>query len=102
MDKSVEDKRAELAELCTRHSVKRLELFGSAATGAFNPHTSDLDFLVQFEAMPPPAHADHYFALLEALESLFGRHVDLVEAGAVHNPYFLRAIDRTRVVLYAA
>jgi len=33
---------------------------------------------------------------------LFGRNVDLVETGAIRNPYFLRAIAKDRVVLYAA
>ena len=37
-----------LAELCRRHGVRRLSLFGSAATGKLGPE-SDLDFLVEFE-----------------------------------------------------
>ena len=39
----------DVAEICRRHHVKRLELFGSAATGDFNPDTSDIDFLVEFD-----------------------------------------------------
>ena len=41
----VEEKRRELDELCRRHHVRRFELFGSAATGRFDPARSDLDFL---------------------------------------------------------
>jgi len=41
-----------LTELCRRFGVRRLDLFGSAATGHFDPARSDLDFLVEFEAPP--------------------------------------------------
>ena len=62
---------------------------------------SDLDFLVEFE--PADAgHADRYFGLLECLEQLFGRPVDLGVASAVKNPYVLESIERTKVLLYAS
>jgi len=48
------------------------------------------------------AYADSYFGLLEALEQLFNRPVDLVVASAIKNPYFRESIERTRVLLYAA
>jgi hypothetical protein len=82
--------------------VRRLELFGSAAREDFDPSSSDMDFLVEFQEVPPGKHADCYFGLLEALESLFGRPVDLAETKAIRNPYFLAAIEKTRTVLYAA
>jgi predicted nucleotidyltransferase len=94
--------KAELAQICTRYCVQRLELFGSAATKQFDPRESDIDFLVQFQALTPAEHANCYFGLREALETLFARTVDLVEAAPVRNPYFLAAIEPTRVVVYAA
>ena len=39
----------ELTEICRRYHVKRLDVFGSAAVGDFNPDTSDIDFLVEFD-----------------------------------------------------
>jgi len=98
----VESKRAELARLCERFSVRRLELYGSAARGGFDETHSDLDFLVEFGEVPAGHRADCYFGLLEALETLFRRHVDLTETGAIENPYFLASIEATREVLYAA
>jgi len=91
-----------LAALCMRTHVRTLELFGSATDGRFDPAHSDLDLLVQFESLPPAEHADSYFGLLEGLEALFGRPVDLVELSAIRNPYLLRAIQAGRVRLYAA
>jgi uncharacterized protein len=98
----VEERRGEIEEVCRRYRVRRLELFGSAVGDRFDPRTSDLDFLVEFEGLPPAEHARCYFGLLFALTDLFGRDVDLVEAGAIRNPYFLRAIAKDRVLLYAA
>lgn len=91
----------ELESLCRRHAVRRLELFGSAATGEERLE-SDFDFLVEFEALPPGSYADAYFGLLESLEALLGRPVDLVVQSAVKNPYFLQSIERKKTLLYAA
>jgi predicted nucleotidyltransferase len=102
MTELIEQRRTELTELCRRHQVKRLELFGSAADDTFDPRSSDLDFLVDFLPLPPSAHSRAYFGLWFALEDLFGRHVDLVETRAATNPYFLQSIRSNRHVLYAA
>lgn len=97
----VEAQRERLRELCDRFGVKRLELFGSAAEGPFDTETSDLDFLVEFEPMSPGDHADAYFGLLEALQDLFARDIDLVETQAIQNPYLLAAVNESRTVVYA-
>lgn len=102
MNHLIEDKREELNQLCKRFNVQRLELFGSAANGRFDRETSDLDFLVEFLELQPGEHFDTYFGLLEALQDLFQRSVDLVMTRAIKNRYFLRAVNRTRKVLYAA
>lgn len=97
----VELHRAELDGLCRSFRVRRLELFGSAASGAFR-EASDLDFLVEFAEPDASGYADRYFGLLESLEALFNRPVDLVVASAIRNPYFREMVDRTRQLLYAA
>ena len=94
--------RSELEALCRRYGVRRLELFGSAAVGQDRPGQSDLDFLVEFAPLPPGGYADAYFGLLESLEALFSRPVDLVVASAIRNPYFREAVERTKALLYAA
>lgn len=102
MDPAVQQKLSGLRELCTRYGVRRLELFGSAATGGFDASGSDLDFLVEFLPLKPGQYADAYFGLKEDLEALFDRDVDLVMDSAVVNPYFREELDRTRTALYAA
>jgi predicted nucleotidyltransferase len=91
---------AEIVALCRRFRVRRLDLFGSAATGQAR-EDSDLDFLVEFEPMAE-GYADAYFGLLEALQGMFGRPVDLVVISAIRNPYFRRSVENSREMLYAA
>ena len=102
MDEIVADRQAELEMLCARHRARRLALFGSAVSGAFDPDRSDLDFVVEFESMSPREHADAFFGLLEDLERLLARRIDLVEYGPIRNPYFQRELQETQVVLYEA
>ena len=99
----VEQNLETLKELCRRFRVHRLELIGSALTREkFDSKESDVDFLVEFQPLKQGEYADTYFGLLESLESLFNRHVDLVMVRAVKNPYFLESINKSRKVLYAA
>lgn len=51
--------------------------------------------------MTPEEHAASYFGLLEGLEKLFGRRVDLVEVEAVHNPHLRRSMEEGRETVYA-
>ena len=102
MVEPIERHREALPELCRRFRVARLEVFGSAATGRFDPQRSDLDFLVEFQDHYPQGPFRQYFDLLAALEVLFERKVDLVEEPAMKNPYFIKAVNDTRLLLYAA
>lgn len=98
----IEQNRAALTELCRKHRVRSLDLFGSATSDDFDPATSDLDFLVELDDLEPGAFAAAYFGLLERLTALFGRPVDLVVDSSIENPYFRESVDRTRTPLYAA
>ena len=58
----VADRLGELDQLCRRHRVQRLDLFGSATTGRYRREGSDLDFLVEFQPTETPgARANAYF-----------------------------------------
>lgn len=102
MEFDPESHQAKLERICVSHRVLRLSLFGSAASGGFDPARSDLDFAVEFYEMPPIEHKRAYFGLLRDLESLSGREVDLIETRAVSNPYLLRDIESSRAVVYEA
>jgi len=99
----IEENYESLNRLCKKYRVKRFEVFGSALTDeGFDPKKSDLDFLVEFLPLQPGEHADAYFGLLEALQDLFNRHIDLVMPRAIKNPYFLESINKSPEVIYAA
>lgn len=98
----IEQHRAELEDLCRRFRVQTLELFGSAADGTWDAEHSDLDFLVEFLPLEAGQLAPDYFGLLHALEDLFHRKIDLVMSRAIRNPYFLRGVNQSRRVIYAA
>jgi len=98
----IEEHREALRDLCGRFGVRRLEIFGSAAGARFDPDSSDLDFLVDFAPTTRALLADRYLGLLEALQALFERPIDLVMTAAIKNPYFLQGIEPSRTLLYAA
>ncbi len=102
MISDIERNRSDLETLCKRFGVSRFEAFGSAVTGRFQSETSDIDFVVEFQSPDEPGYADRYFGLLESLEALFQRPVDLVVASAIRNPYFCESVEATRTLLYAA
>jgi predicted nucleotidyltransferase len=80
--------------------VRRLDLFGSAATGGFDEKSSDLDFVATFAETRASGYADRYLGFAEALEALFGRPVDVVTERSIRNPYFRQAVEATRQVIY--
>ena len=98
----IEAHRIEIADLCRRFHVARLELFGSAARGTdFDQDRSDIDLLVTYDPQAAPTFND-YFELSEQLAALFARPVDLVMSGAVRNPFLRAGIERSKELVYAA
>lgn len=89
-----------LAEECRRFGVRRLEVFGSAARGDFDPTKSDFDFIVSFADKTPGTYADRYLDFAAALERLLGRKVDLLTERSIRNPYFRREVERARQIVY--
>jgi uncharacterized protein len=91
--------RDKLIELCNKHKVKELYLFGSILTEEFND-SSDIDMLIQFQEMNLLDYFDNYMELKENLETLFNRQVDLVENQALRNPIFKKVIDHEKQLVY--
>lgn len=93
--------RQAIEALCRLHHVRRLDVFGSAASGQATSG-SDYDFLVEFEALPSGGYADAYFGLMEGLQALLRAPVDLVVERAIRNPYFRKSVQAQREPVYAA
>ena len=97
---TVADQSQEVAELCRRFNARRLFLFGSALEGLEGAR--DVDFVVEFGPRKMGEYGKTYFGLKWALEELFGKPVDLVEADAIRNPYLRASIEKTKVPVYDA
>jgi hypothetical protein len=89
-----------IAEFCRKWKIVRLEVFGSAARGEMRPD-SDIDFMATFA---PEARFGvfEFLHIRDELAALVGREVDLVENGAVRDPYRRRSMERDLTKVYAA
>ncbi len=89
----------QLDELCQKHHVEIMYVFGSVVTGR-SSSDSDVDLLVKFLNIDPLEYFDNYMSFKESLEQLFLRSIDLVEEQTIKNPILKRSIDRNKVVVY--
>lgn len=90
-----------ILDLCHRHKVRTLSVFGSILTDRFNDK-SDVDFLVDFEPQDPDSfdYVTNYLNLRDALEQLFNRKVDLIEYGDNLNPIFKKSVDKKKLLIH--
>ena len=111
MRSAIVDRIHELRELCLKHRVKTLSLFGSASRSDFRTSAmaeedvSDLDFLVEFLPQLRGGLNDVALRMHADLEALFGREIDLVEKQVIERSenYIRRqSILESAVPLYAA
>ena len=101
MNKILTEKLDELIKLCKLFSVKKMHVFGSASTDNFSD-TSDIDLLIEFENLTIEQYTDNYFELHHKLQDLFGRKIDLLTEKSLSNPYFIKKIEQTKKLVYAA
>lgn len=99
MNQIITDNLPAIRAICEQFGVARLELFGSAARDDFDPETSDIDLIVEFLNYEAGI-SDRFFGLIDALQELLGRPVDLGSVRTLKNPYFLDEIDSDRTTLY--
>jgi hypothetical protein len=97
----IADNLEEIERICRMYGVISLDLFGSAATGEFDPQTSDLNFIVDMGAYAPGT-AFRYLDLIGDLESLLGHEVHIITEPALHDPNLREIIAAQRIRLYEA
>ena len=90
-----------ILDLCRKHKVKTLSVFGSILTDKFK-EDSDVDMLVDFEPIDHNTfdYLGNYFDLKDSLERLFNRRVDLIEYGKNMNPIFKALVDKKKKLIY--
>ncbi len=91
-----------IIDIAESYGVLRLALFGSATQVDVTVVPRDLDVSVRFDPNDRRSRADRVFGLRAELAAACEMKVDLLEADAVENPYLLRELDESEVVLYEA
>ena len=89
----------EIRALCQRYGVERLSLFGSATPKDFSPETSDVDCLVKFSKNKNNL-ADRFFDLIQDLEKICQRPVDIVFEDSIRNPIFREIVEQSKVLIF--
>jgi predicted nucleotidyltransferase len=98
----IQNKLDEIVTACKEHHVETIALFGSAAKNAMFKD-SDIDLLVEFSNdLEVLDYADNYFSLLDQLQEILNRKVDLVSSRSLKNPVFKEEVFQSKVDLYAA
>jgi predicted nucleotidyltransferase len=97
----IEKNLVAIEDLCRRHGVRRLEVFGSILRDDFNDDRSDVDVLVEF-GQQAAASFSNFLDLKDSLEGVFGRSVDLVELQAIRNKRLRYYIEKSKTPVYVA
>jgi predicted nucleotidyltransferase len=90
-----------IVSVCRRHGVEWAALVGSSTQPDPAVVPRDVDLLVEF-GPDLEGLGYRYLALVEDLERLTGRQVDIIEREAVRNTFMQAEFERTQVVLYEA
>ncbi|MBI5814354.1 MAG: nucleotidyltransferase family protein [Nitrospinae bacterium] len=96
VDGRIEFDAAKIPEICRRHNIARLALFGSVIHKDFRPE-SDVDALVEFEQGNTPGL--EFFEIQAELSAACGRMVDLNTKQDL-SPYFRDEVLGEAVVIY--
>ena len=90
-----------ITEVCRRHGVQWVALVGSSTQPDPAVVPRDVDLLIEFSP-ELEGLGSRYLALVEDLEHVTGRQIDIIERAAMRNPFLRAEFERTQVVLYEA
>ena len=88
-----------IEELCRKHNVRKLFVFGSVLTDRYNEQ-SDVDLIVDFDKTQISDVFINFFDFKYSMEDLFGRKVDLLEDRTIKNSYLRKNIEDTKTLIY--
>lgn len=102
MREILEKRMEDLKRICKSLNIKEIYAFGSVVSNTFD-NESDLDFLISFEDdLSIDEYTNNYFDLHYKLRALFNREIDIVTERTLSNPYFIKSINETKELIYAA
>jgi len=89
-----------IEDFCKKWKIAEFSIFGSALRADFSPK-SDVDVLISFEPDIPWSLFD-WVDMIDELQGILGRGVDLVEKSGLRNPFRRHEILNNRLVIYDA
>lgn len=89
----------QIAQFCQKCGLSEFSLFGSIVRDDFGPD-SDVDVLIRLDPNKPHGGWD-WVDMIEELQAMFGRKVDLTSPKILDNPFFQQTILRDLRVIYA-
>jgi uncharacterized protein len=108
MHSIIENNKKGITELCKKHCIKTLYVFGSVVNNYF-ANDSDIDFLYTIDLENFPEwdkgdydYTDNILSFENDLNQLLQRKVDLVPDLPIKNKYFKASVDATKKLIYAA
>jgi predicted nucleotidyltransferase len=84
-----------ICEICERHHIRRLSLFGSVLRDDFSPQ-SDIDVLAEFDPGKTPGF--RWITIQDELAEIFGRPVDLNTPNSLSKYFRDRVLASARVI----
>ena len=99
MHRVITDNIHQIRMICDQHHIQSLFAFGSVCSDHFNDG-SDIDLLVSFKPLDYGDYADNYFETADSFEKIFQRPVDLVTEKSLKNPYFIKSVNHSKILLY--
>lgn len=97
--KLIENNIQRIIDLCKKHKVHKLFVFGSILTNRFNAQ-SDIDLVVDFKKTEIEDYFNNYFDFKYSLEEVLNREIDLLEEQTIKNPYLKKSVDATKTLIY--
>lgn len=91
--------KKQIIELCDKHNVEHLYIFGSALKNTMTKD-SDVDLLVKFKQFNIAKYFQNYMDFKRSLQNLFKRNVDLLEEQTLSNPYLIKSINQNKELIY--
>ena len=95
-----------ITDLCKKHHVTSLYVFGSAARENDFSDKSDIDLLVNFKSLPITTNeeifykVENYDQLQKNLELVLNRKIDLLQEAAIKNRFLKYFINKEKKLLY--
>jgi uncharacterized protein len=90
-DNIIEKNRIEIKKIMQQYSVVKAYAFGSAVN---NAEFNDVDFVVKFDGqLDFNSYYNNYVGLIDTLEKLLHKPIDLVAEETLKNPYLIKNIQ---------